>query len=337
MTRMLFGKFGYKVIYFWIACNAMFVLTSLYHGTLTKINVPFNPEVTLPLLKDKCFYTNFILGICGIILIDRVLKVVPGIFAGIWDNKVLKSKTKMKSPMGVYNNQLREVEKKMNSRKSYIYAALYVLIAFSFPFIDYYRIPETEASVIAHTDLRVFPLSGISTYTTYVVLYFFVVVMIYKSILLVHFLRKLHNTFDFQIRPLHPDKCGGLKPVGDFCIAINYIVFIFFIVIVAFYTLPHGEGLNLSLYFGLPLYIFFAMFFFFYPLWPIHDSMKTQKSDLSRKPDEELDSDYREMLDDIIDKGGANKIPTWPFKVSGVALFLIAVFVPVLSVIAITF
>jgi len=356
VTGMLFGKLGYKVIYFWAACNVTFVLASLYHGTLTKIDLPFNPEVTLPLLKDRCFYTNFILGICGITLIDRVLKAVPSTFAGLWNNKVLRSKTKMKSPVEVYNRQLREVEKTMNSKKSYIYAALYVLVGFGSSLIDYYRIPGTEDSVIAHSDIRVFPLSGIATYTTYAVLYFFVFVMIYKSVLLVHFLRTLHNTFDFHVRPLHPDMCGGLKPVGDFCIAINYIIFIFFIVIVAFYALPHGEGLNLPLYFGLPLYIFFALFFFFYPLWPIHNSMKVQRYDLLSRLDEELDSDYREMLDDIIDKGidvssrtlkkigridriyeRAHKMPIWPFEASGFVLFLTAVFVPVLSVIAITF
>lgn len=84
--------------------------------------------------------------------------------------------------------------------------------------------------------------------------------------------------------------------------------------------------------------------------------MKVQRYDLLSKLDEKLDSDYREMLDDIIDKGidvssrtlkkigridriyeRAHKMPIWPFEASGFVLFLTAVFVPVLSVIAITF
>ncbi|MBU7025937.1 MAG: hypothetical protein HXS48_03270 [Theionarchaea archaeon] len=244
----------------------MFILTSLHHGTLTKIDLPFKSSVepaTIPLLKDRCFYIFFILGICGIILINQIIKVGPSMFAGLWNNKVLISKTKMKRPMREYNRQLREVEKKINSRKSYIYATVYVLIGFGSPFIDFYRIPKTEASVIAHCDIRIFPLSGIVVYTTYVILYFLIFIMIYKSVVLILFLRKLHNTFDFQVRPLHPDRCGGLKPVGDFCITLDYTLFIFFIVVVTFYRLPHGEGLNLSLYFGFPLYIFLPCFSFF--------------------------------------------------------------------------
>jgi len=119
VTKMLFGKFGYKVIYFWIGCNIMFILTSLHHGTLTKIDLPFKSSVepaTIPLLKDRCFYIFFILGICGIILINQIIKVGPSMFAGLWNNKVLISKTKMKRPMREYNRQLREVEKKIKQK-----------------------------------------------------------------------------------------------------------------------------------------------------------------------------------------------------------------------------
>ena len=356
LANVFFGKLGYKVIYFWIACNVMFVLASLYYGTLTRIDLPFNPEVTLPLLKDKCFYIFFILGGCGIVLIDRVLKVVPSTFAGLWDNKILRSKTKMKNPVEVYNKQLKDVEKKMNSKKSYIYATGYTLFSISYTFIDYYRIPRTESPLIVFCDIRIFPLSGIVVYATYAILYFLVVIMIYKGVLLIHFLRKLHNTFDFHVRPLHPDKCGGLKPVGDFCIAINYIIFIFFVVFITYYAFPPGGELNVSLYFSLPLYIFFALFFFFYPLWPIHNSMKTQKSIFLSMLNRNLDPDYREMIDDIIDKGidvssrtmkkigridrihePVQKMRIWPFKTVGLIWFLAAVFVPVLSVSTITF
>ena len=344
VTKIVFGKLGYKMVYLWIACNVILILTSVYYGTLTSIELPFESSVdpvTIPLLTDMSFYIFLVLGICGIVVINQILKIGPSTFAGLWENKALQSKTKRKIPVSEYNEQLRELEKKINSKKSYIFAATYILIGFGSPFIDFHRVPKTELLIIAYCDIRVFLLSGIVLYTTYIILYFLVVIILYKSVLLIHFLRKLHNTFNFQVRPLHPDKCGGLKPVGDFCVTLNYIVLIFFIIILIHYKLPHGDGLNLSLYFGFPLYMFFAMFFFFYPLLPIHNSMKAQKYDFLDMLLEKLDSDYQEIRDEIIDRSidtgskiyeKAHKMPLWPIDGGGLIWLFAAVFVSVLSV-----
>ena len=337
VTKVLFGKFGYKVVYFWVACNAMLILSSVYYGTLTEIHLPFESSegtVTVPLLEDEIFYIYFILGICGIILINQVLKAVSRTFDNLWENNILQSKSKRKRLVKEYNRQLREVEKKINSKKSYIFAAIFILISFALIFIDFYKIPITEASVIVHNDFRIFPLSGIVAYTTYAILYFVLMVMIYKSILLTYFLRKLHKTFYFQVNPFHPDRCGGLKFIGDFIITIDYIIFIFLIVIVASFVFPHSEELNLFLYFNLPLYILLALFFFFYPLLPIHNSMKEQKYNMMSKLKEKLGSEYRETLDELMEKDmevrlrappkkifeTVDVMSIWPFDVGGLPI-----------------
>ena len=348
VTKIFFGKFGYKVVYFWLGCNIMFIVASLYHGTLTQIVLPFESSVnpsTLPLLTDKCFYIFLILGACGIVLINQILKRGPTTFADLWNNKVLQSKTRMKKPVDIYNEQLKEVEKKMNSKKSYFYAVLYVLISVFYTLVDYYRIPPTESPLIVYCDIRIFPLSGVVVYSTYALLYFLLFVMIYKGVMLLQFLRKLHNTFTFQVVSLHSDRCGGFKPVENLCVAFNYIIFIFFIVFVVFYTFPQGGESIFSLYIGLPLYLVFATFFFFYPLWPIHESMKAQINTWDI-PDRKFDVDYRERFDEIIDKGvhtgseiikKAQKMPSWPLDLGGLIWFLAAVFIPVASVTAIVF
>ena len=356
ITNALFGKLGYNVVFFWIACNATFILTSLYYGTLTKIDSSLyessvNPEI-VPLIEDKSFYIYLILGICGIILINQILKEIPTTFVNFWENNILRSKTKKERLVSEYNRQLEEVEKKINSKKSYIFAVMYVLISSVFIFINLYRIRVEKSPIIVYNDIRLFPLSGIATHATYALLYFLLVIIAYKGILLVFFLRKLHETFEFQANPFHLDGCGGLKPIGDFCIAINYIFFIFFVAIVAYLSFPHSKELDMGLYFSLPSYIFFAAFFFVYPLWPIHETMKEQKNEVLIMLKEKMGPAYYKSLDELIEKGigsdvetmntvkptisyeTANIMRTWPFDVSGLTLFLVAASIPVLGVLA---
>ena len=355
VTKMFFGKLGYKVVYIWIACNVIFILASLYHKTLMPFDPPseFPNSETMSLIEDMNFYIFLVLGICGIILINQFLKSVPTTFADLWRNQILKSKTKLETPVNEYNRQLREVEVKINSRKSYIFAAAYIVISSAFIFVDFYSIPLEKSPTIMYNDIRVFFWSGVASHLVYALLYFVLIIMIYKSILLIYFLRKLHKTFDFQVNPLHPDRSGGLKPLGDFCIAINYILFIFFIAIIAFYTFPQREELYTGIYFGIPSYVFLATFLFVYPLWPVHDSMKEQKYDILVKLKEKLGPDFEEALDDLAERDMYESLKTprilkperiyemaeimreWPFDVSGLLFFIGAASIPVLGVMAI--
>ncbi|MBU7046363.1 MAG: hypothetical protein HXS54_07980 [Theionarchaea archaeon] len=354
VTRMFFGKLGYKVVCLWIFCNVIFILASLYHETFMPFKLAVDVK-TISLIEDVNFYIFLVLGICGIILINQFLKSVPTTFAGLWRNQILKSKTRLETPVNEYNRQLREVEVKINSKKSYIFAAAYIVISSVIIFVDLFRIPVEESPIIMYNDIRVYFWSGIASHLAYALLYFVLIIILYKSILLIHFLRKLNKAFDFQVNPLHPDKSGGLKPLGDFCIAINYILFIFFIAIIAFYAFPQSEELSSVMYFGLPSYIFFATFLFVYPLWPVHDSMKEQKYEILGKLKEKLGPDFEEALDVLAERDmyeslktprvlkperiyeTANIMWVWPFNVSGLLLFFAAASIPVLSVIAITY
>jgi hypothetical protein len=355
ITRIIFGKYGYKVVYFWVGCHVIFILTALHYGTVTKIVLPFelsvNP-VLVPLSRDKNLYVFFFLGILGIILTNQVLNAVPGTFSNLWKNNILKIKTETEKPLQEYERQLKKLERKVNSRKSYVFAIIYTAVSFVFVFIDFYRIPKTESPVIVFGDIRVFPLSGIAIHATYAFVYFILIIVVYKGVLLVHFLRKLHETFDFQVNPLI-DRCGGLKPIGDFCIGINYIIFLLFAVIVSFLAFPHSKELDYAIYFGLSVYIFLAIFFFVYPIWPIHETMKKQKEEIVARLRERLGQSYQEELSRIERSAKsdydslrsrrkprslyemANVMQVWPFEISGLLLFLTALLVPTVSVAAI--
>ncbi|KYK33743.1 MAG: hypothetical protein AYK18_14680 [Theionarchaea archaeon DG-70] len=368
LTKFLFGKLGYKSVSFWLVSSAILFMTAFYYKTATTITLPFESSIknvrVVPLFKDVNAFLFFILGICGIIIINYLLKRVPKIFPDLWKNGVIQPNPNQKYPMkqyekkynekmeeikNGYNEKLKELEKEINSKKSYILALIYVFVHESVSLYSTYRIPETEAATIAYHDIRFFPLSGISVHTTYAVIYFFTVVMLYKGIFLIRFFRKLPENFTVQVKPLHPDNCGGLKPIGNFCIGVDYMLLVFGIAVVSQSIFSYSEATDVFIVFILSAYVVSAIFLFFYPLWPIHNSMKLQKNDLLCKLNEELDPIYQEVYEKItklsrisrrklekVEKWDriyerTSEMPTWPFDVGGFLRFLTTILIPVVS------
>jgi hypothetical protein len=113
------------------------------------------------------------------------------------------------------------------------------------------------------------------------------------------YVKKLTRCFHVEIQPSHPDKSGGLEPLGDFCFAMSLPMLIGGITLsvvsvgglVLFYS-DAGSDLYESIgitgnfdptfaFASLVVLILFAMpliaFTFFMPLWDIHRYMKTCK------------------------------------------------------------
>lgn len=103
------------------------------------------------------------------------------------------------------------------------------------------------------------------------------------------YVKKLTFTFDINIQPSHPDRCGGLKILGDFCFAMALPLLIGAILLgtwgigtVLFPSIIADSHLrpilafagNAVLFlFALPL----AFIAFFLPLWDIHRQMAASK------------------------------------------------------------
>jgi hypothetical protein len=96
------------------------------------------------------------------------------------------------------------------------------------------------------------------------------------------YITKLVHTFEIKIEPLHPDKCGGLKVLGNFCFNLAgpifigsafFIGYVFFVALrnpnIPFYEATRDLILLVILVYGLPT----AIIAFFLPLWNIHTKM----------------------------------------------------------------
>lgn len=368
LTKSLFGKLGYKSVSIWFISSAFLFLSSSYYKTVTTISLPCESSIdsirTVPLLRDTNAFLFFILGTCGIIIMNYLLMQVPKIFVDLWENGVIQAKSDQKRPVKkydgrhnerieetkkLYNEKLKGLEEKINCTKSYIIAAIYVFIHESVSLYSVYRVPKTDAVTIAYYDIRFFPLSGIVMHTTYAIIYFFTVVMLYKGVFLIRFFRKLPENFNLQVKPLHPDNCGGLKPIGNFCIGIDYMLLIFGVAVVSQSIFSYSEATDVFIAFALSAYTVSAIFLFFYPLWPIHNSMKSQKNDLLYKLNKELDPIYQEVYEKItriskintkklqkvekLDKiyERTSRMPTWPSDIGGFIKFLTTILIPVMS------
>jgi len=261
----------------------------------------------------------------------------------------MRSEFKSEGTVERYNAQLRELEAKMNDNRMYrfliILTALLVLIFFS----PRTRNISVEYPIVTYFDLRFFPLSGIMVYSITIFLVIQFLLIAHKALVLLDFPRNLYREFKIETKFLHPDRCGGLRPLGDLCIRFDYILLILLIYLILRIFFHYDIEFEVYFYLFLSVaYFSIVTLIFFYPLWPIHALMKTQKRALMNKLSKKLDPMYRELIvgrtnisakdlekigkmDMIYNR--ANEMPVWPFDTGSLIKFFSTVFIPILGII----
>ena len=151
--------------------------------------------------------------------------------------------------------------------------------------------------------------------------------------------RKLSRMFEFRIEPVHPDHCGGLKLLGNFCFGlvstpfIGSAFFIGYILIVLrdptdiAALVTSGLIAFILLLYGLPVVIFvFAL-----PLWNIHRKMLKERETAEETYTAHIAA-LREQIQVLLDDNQLEEAkavkekkelmealyipyPTWPFNV----------------------
>jgi hypothetical protein len=349
ITNLLLGRFNYKLALIWFIFPILLILTSFYYKTLTIIELP--PELSaegvkaLPLLKDRTFYSLLIVVPLVLVLLNYFFRFIPEMFVNLWENKVIQNKTGSELSLEQYNTYLKEIEERINSKKAFTLILAFMPVIIFLSLYSFYKSLSIQSPVITAYDIRYFPLCGIVFFAISIFMVFLIIPVLYKGFLLILLPRKLHKEVTITVRPLHPDNCGGLKPLGDLCIRFDYIFFVGAVGAVLY--LLFSEGIEFKLYlFIFLLYGFFVTFFFYYPLWPVHKTMKAHKYDLLYALNEKLDPVYREITTSInaealekIEKieriyNRVSNMPVWPFDTGGLIRFLTAVFMPLLGILA---
>ena len=108
-------------------------------------------------------------------------------------------------------------------------------------------------------------------------------------------IRELSRRFEFRIEPVHPDHCGGLRLLGDFCFGVAsplfigsafcigylgdmYLYYLFVLIAKPDRTVPGTFIVDVGfLIFSLLLFVLVAALGVFLPLWNIHTTMLKER------------------------------------------------------------
>lgn len=175
--------------------------------------------------------------------------------------------------------------------------------------------------------------------------------------------------FQLDVQPVHPDRCGGFKTIGDLCLRMVYVVLVptllvsFWLVVNKHVPLAELEKLVppyvLNPGFRTPMKVLLGLLavsgvaVFFWPMYTVHRFMLAQRARLQQPLEaiarqihqlnqailadpSSVSTDDREKTLAEIDSlkelyERTRKVPTWPFERSLALKFVSTQVVPILS------
>ena len=183
------------------------------------------------------------------------------------------------------------------------------------------------------------------------VFYFALMVLVTRNFTTSFFLKEVVENSTLQIVPFHPDKCGGLHPVGNFGLRNQYLLSLVGVNIILLFRNTVFLGTNVQL---LILAISAALFYvtigpigFISPLLPFRNAMQRDKSRLMNLVANRVKMDFNRIIQ-LIKDGKMTKeddelltryknigelierLPVWPFDVETLTKFFSAYLLPLL-------
>ena len=162
-------------------------------------------------------------------------------------------------------------------------------------------------------------------------------------------LNRFFYEFSVEIAPLHPDKAGGLRILGEYALTTGLFV--------GAIGLTFGMGvlrarlnpavLAPEFYISMIVYFLMAPVLFFAPLIQAHSLMRKAKGALLAEVAEQFDLEYRKLLDglrhDVLDPNEFTRVetiqkiykiaedaPEWPLDLGILSRFVAATVLPFL-------
>lgn len=212
----------------------------------------------------------------------------------------------------------------------------------------------TRSELGGWTSSHPLPIAMITLFTAVVVYMGSLLVLnLIANIWIVHrILEQQLNQQDFNVNPLHPDRCGGLRSLSDYALKTAYLVAVFGIMVgfIRYQFVGQGTGQTIWTvdFLMIPLFIVLSVISFFGPLVAAHRGMKLAKEGLLREIAKQFQADYAQMHTRLAEdaetlRQGTEKIqelrafysltnefPVWPFDVPTLRRFLLTAPAPML-------
>lgn len=136
----------------------------------------------------------------------------------------------------------------------------------------------------------------------YVPLWYMVCQIVSRELCAVGTLWRLFRRIDYAPQPLHPDGCGGLRPINDYAVGFTYVIGLFGLataiqMVDAMQT--HGIGVPVTMIWMSAGYVLFGLLFFFLPPWVTHFAMLRAR----RRESEDIAAQIRAAYVDLRNQG----------------------------------
>jgi hypothetical protein len=185
------------------------------------------------------------------------------------------------------------------------------------------------------------------------VFYAVVPVIVFRTVAISLFLRDAVANSTFRMLPFHPDRCGGLRPVGYLGLRSQYILTILglnlvTLTVISVMYLHMPVSLERLVIAGAVAYVIIGPIVFFAPLLPFRNGMIRTKAELMGEVSERLrielqrlrgqlpagiiTKDDEELIERLRKIGAViDELPVWPFNADTFKGFVTAYIVPMIG------
>ena len=310
---------------------------------------------------DRLRFPAALVAIIDLILLRMLFEKVSEALRSVWSQGLVRASTDGLPLEESFSFFLQRFQHRLNTRWSWIVGVVFALGVFlislgGLTLLGLYRSPNTAVQLI--NIFFVQRLGFIGPIIGYILGLF-----VWRVGVIALYTYHLGQSFEIDSFPNHPDRCGGLKSLGDLCLLIAFTLLVpaiylsFWGIIVNYYDIQ-GTEFYAQVWSGvfrklLVLLSGFAFFFFFMPLYQIHIQMSRRKQELHQELDrisqnisrlsleirsqaERMDAGdgkeklaTLEFLETVYQKSSV--VPTWPFNASLVWKFAAGQAVPLLT------
>lgn len=244
------------------------------------------------------------------------------------------------------NPTTREFEKISRLTKPFSYRSwFWIAIAFGIlnAVIYYFSLLNGPVGWQNDSKLIVF-LSALTTFFSF----YAVLHIIVRQIITIRGINKFFHILKIDISPLHPDRAGGLRPLGQYVVTIGLGIGIIGLALGISLLRSHMglEQLQSVFYINLAVYMLVSPVFFFIPLIEAHRLMRNSKENTLIDIAGQYESLYvstlqkmkngKPMDQDLVQLDALHKMyliadaaPVWPFNFGTFTKFSAAVILPV--------
>lgn len=222
------------------------------------------------------------------VALRNFFKKIPQTLAQIWDEGILEKEGNTEAVAESYKVFLAGFEQKLNSSQR-LYVGLPMAVLPLVFFWSTNHIPHVLGVWFSERDLAfklvVTLVNFFSLFLPAMVIGYAAGVGAWKSIITAVYTQKLCKEFSLRIQPSHPDKAGGLKPLGSLIFSLASIIIVASLALSGMVILANTFSFWQTLFYSkifLGISIGLSLIIFIWPLLSAHERMLAEKNNLNK-------------------------------------------------------